>query len=170
MTTQQTTEFSKPELKRSGFLLFLFALLLGTTLLLANRQVYAQQQQAMLLPTTSLKLQQRQILVEIAATEASRNQGLMFRTSLPDDQGMLFVFDTPSRSCFWMKNTLIPLSIAFIDQAGKIINILDMQPQSLDNHCPAATMQYALEMPQGWFRDAGIQAGDSVQNLPALNQ
>ncbi|TCV01642.1 hypothetical protein EV686_102355 [Paracandidimonas soli] len=156
--------FPKPGQKSPGFLLFL--LLVFLFLSQADR---AHARQAMLLPTASLTLKQREIRVEVAATDASRNQGLMFRTSLPPDHGMLFAFDTPSRTCFWMKNTLIPLSIAFIDGTGRIINILDMQPHSLDNHCPESAMRYALEMPKGWFRDAGIEAGDKVEGLPAAN-
>jgi len=158
--------FSKPR----RFLLGIFVL--GITVFrligpLAANTAYAQER--MLLPTTTLTLHQRNILVEVAATEASRNLGLMFRQSLPPDQGMLFVFDAPTAACFWMKNTLIPLSIAFIDETGKIINILDMQPHSLDNHCPADPMRYAVEMPQGWFQQAGVSAGDTIKGIPAAN-
>lgn len=156
--------FYKPGPQRSGFLVFL-AFITLLLLPLAYSNVHAQQR--MLLPTTALKLQQHEILVEVAATEASRNQGLMYRTSLGHNQGMLFVFEESSLSCFWMKNTLIPLSIAFIDEQGKIINIMDMQPHSLDNHCPKASMRYALEMPQGWFHKLGIGSGDAVTGLPA---
>lgn len=155
----------KPGRNSPGFPLLL--LIVCLSLLLAAQTAHARQ--AMLLPVAPLQLNQHTVQAEVAATEASRNQGLMFRTSLPPDQGMLFVFQAPTRSCFWMKNTLIPLSIAFIDNDGRIINILDMQPQSLENHCPDRAMQFALEMPQGWFRKAGVRSGDLVSGLPATD-
>ncbi|MGB3288397.1 MAG: DUF192 domain-containing protein, partial [Burkholderiaceae bacterium] len=103
---------------------------------------------------------------EVAATDDSRAQGLMNRASLPESHGMLFVFDNPTTTCFWMKNTPLPLSIAFIDVRGTVVNIADMQPRTLDAHCPTAPMLYALEMRQGWFRERLIQAGAAVQGLP----
>src|SRR5690606_29201319 len=92
--------------------------------------------QAMLLPTAQLKIGPHTVQAEIAATEASRSYGLMNRASLPANHGMLFVFDSVSMPCFWMKNTPLPLSIAFLDTNGRIVNIADMQPHSLDTHCP----------------------------------
>lgn len=80
---------------------------------------------------------------------------------------MLFVFDTVDQPCFWMKNTPLPLSIAFIDPDGTIVNIADMAPRSLDAHCPVKPIRYALEMEQGWFKNQGVEAGAKVTSLPA---
>ncbi len=122
--------------------------------------------QAMLLPTAQLSIGAHKIQAEVAATDASRSYGLMNRASLPENHGMLFVFDDPTTTCFWMKNTPLPLSIAFIDSGGAIVNIADMQPHSLESHCPEAPMSYALEMRQGWFRQHSIAAGAVINNLP----
>src|SRR5690606_38587676 len=103
--------------------------------------------QGMLLPTTTLKVGAYTVNAEIAANEASRSQGLMRRTALPADHGMLFVFQESNAPCFWMKNTPLPLSIAFIGANGRIVNIADMQPHSTDTHCAARPILYALEMP-----------------------
>lgn len=128
------------------------------------------QAQSMLLPTAQLMVGPHAVNAEIAATENSRSFGLMQRQSLPPDHGMLFVFDDVGTPCFWMKNTPLPLSIAFINAEGVIVNIADMQPHSLDTHCPAGPVIYALEMQQGWFKDHQVQAGAKVANLPAANR
>ncbi len=120
----------------------------------------------MLLPTAQLQIGPHTVQAEVAATEASRSYGLMNRASLPPDHGMLFVFESVGMPCFWMKNTPLPLSIAFLDTSGRIVNIADMQPYSLDNHCPTGPIAYALEMEQGWFRQRQIKAGSVVTNLP----
>ncbi|TEA78150.1 DUF192 domain-containing protein [Allopusillimonas ginsengisoli] len=122
--------------------------------------------QAMLLPTTQLLVGGQSVQAEVAATEQSRSYGLMNRSALPDNHGMLFVFEHPGNVCFWMKDTLIPLSIAFIDEQGKITNIENMQPQSLTSHCPVRPIRYALEMEQGWFSARQIGPGTVVENLP----
>ncbi|WP_371743183.1 DUF192 domain-containing protein [Pollutimonas harenae] len=122
--------------------------------------------QGMLLPTTQIKVGPQTVQAEVAATDASRSYGLMNRQSLPTDHGMLFVFDSVGMPCFWMKNTPLPLSIAFIDAQGMIVNIADMQPHSLDTHCPAAAIVFALEMEQGWFKRHQIKAGMAVKQLP----
>lgn len=101
--------------------------------------------------------------VEIAATDAEKQMGLMGRTSLAADAGMLFVFDSEQTLSFWMKDTLIPLSIAYIDAAGRIVDIQDMQPLDETPHPSAAPAQYALEVNQGFFATKGIQVGDLVQ-------
>lgn len=120
----------------------------------------------LLLPTTQLQIGPYTVSAEIAATPAARNQGLMGRKSLPADHGMLFVFEAPNSSCFWMKNTPLPLSIAFIDSHGKIVTLRDMAPNTTNSHCPSQPMMYALEMEQGWFVERGIRAGAEVQGLP----
>lgn len=128
------------------------------------------QAQGMLLPTAQLMVGTHAVNAEVAATDDSRSFGLMQRQSLPPDHGMLFVFDEVGMPCFWMKNTLLPLSIAFIDAKGVIVNIADMQPHSLDSHCPVGPVIYALEMQQGWFKDHQVKAGAVVANLPGPNR
>ena len=108
-----------------------------------------------------------QVRVELAATPPDRQRGLMQRESMADDAGMLFVFPEDTDGAFWMKDTLIPLSIAFIAADGRIVDLKDMQPQSTDLHAPRARYRYALEVNQGYFARAGIRAGDRVE-LPAL--
>ena len=109
------------------------------------------------------------IQAEVAATEEQREQGLMYREKMPANAGMLFVFGNPSTQCMWMKNTPLPLSVAFIDAGGKIVNIEDMQAHTLDSHCSTKTVpvRYALEMNLGWFRQKNIKPGMSIGNLPA---
>jgi len=121
------------------------------------------------LPRAELSLGMRVIHAEVADTFAARLQGLMYRTSLAPNSGMLFVFDRPDMECMWMKNTLIPLSVAFLDESGAIINIADMQPQTEDSHCTARPARYALEMEQGWFAKKGAAIGSRIGGLPALN-
>jgi uncharacterized protein len=102
---------------------------------------------------------------EVADRDATRSLGLMHRRSLPQNGGMLFVFDQDAIHCMWMKNTLIPLSVAFLDAQGAIINIADMQPHSEQSHCAARPSRYALEMTQGWFAQRGIRAGARLRGL-----
>lgn len=118
------------------------------------------------LPMTKITIGLYQINVEVANNSITREHGLMNRATLPKDQGMLFVFERPAMHCFWMRNTLIPLSIAFIQQDGKIVNIKDMQPQTETTHCPEAPISYALEMNQGWFRQKNIKPGMQINTLP----
>jgi uncharacterized membrane protein (UPF0127 family) len=108
------------------------------------------------------------IHAEVAAREAEREQGLMFREKMNAGDGMVFVFDAPATTCMWMKNTLIPLSVAFIDESGKIINIEDMKPQTTDSHCTARPARYALEMNLGWFKQKGIKPGSMIGGLPGM--
>ncbi len=106
------------------------------------------------------------IQVEVAATQQQRQQGLMGRTHLPADSGMLFVFDMPGRHCFWMRDTPLPLSIAFIDAAGRIAGFADMQPRTDTLHCPNTEVRYALEVSQGSFLRQGLRSGARIQGLP----
>lgn len=122
--------------------------------------------QATLLPFTELSVGGQTVSAEVAATEKSRNYGLMNRKSLPENHGMLFIFEHSDGHCFWMKNTPLPLSIAFIDDMGLIVNIADMQPFDETAHCPAKPVRYALEMTQGWFRSHGIKPPAQVDGLP----
>jgi hypothetical protein len=104
--------------------------------------------------------------VELAIEEPQRLQGLMFRKSLGHDDGMVFLFDEPGYHSMWMKDTLIPLSVAFVDKDGVILNILDMEPQTLDSHQAAGPAVYAIETNKGWFAEKKVKAGDKVTGLP----
>ena len=106
------------------------------------------------------------IRAEVAATPTDRARGLMHRPQMGANQGMVFLFDQPAALCMWMKNTLIPLSVAFIADDGRILNIEDMAPQTEDNHCAAKPARYALEMNRGWFAKHGISAGMKISGLP----
>ena len=103
--------------------------------------------------------------VELADSSPQRSRGLMFRASLPADEGMLFRFAADTTGGFWMQSTLLPLSIAFIDAAGRIVDIQDMEPLTTTAHAPPSAYRWALEMNQGWFSAAGVAAGDTVRLL-----
>jgi len=120
---------------------------------------------AMGAPTIELSAGMHRIEAEVVNTPGDRATGLMHRSSMPIHHGMLFVFPEPAMQCFWMKNTLIPLSIAFLDDAGRILQIADMQPQSLDNHCSVKPVRYALEMNAGWFKSKGLAAGALISGV-----
>jgi hypothetical protein len=107
------------------------------------------------------------ITVDVADEEEVRRVGLMFRKTMPENEGMLFVFEQDGIYPFWMKNTELPLSIAFIDRGGTIVDVQDMAPlDELSHHAPRVPVLYALEMNQGWFRERGVKPGDRVQLLP----
>ena len=118
------------------------------------------------LPVVQLSAGMHSIRAEVAADFSTRARGLMHRASMPANSGMLFIFDQPSIHCMWMKNTLIPLSVAFLDDAGTVINIADMQPHSEQSHCAAREARYALEMNRGWFTARGIKPGMRVGGIP----
>ena len=106
------------------------------------------------------------INAEVATTPRQREIGLMMRPAMPSNDGMLFVFEQAGRQCFWMKNTLMPLSIAFLADDGSVVNVDDMAPQTLDGHCSAKPVRYVLEMNQGWFAKRGIKAGFRLRGAP----
>ena len=116
-------------------------------------------------PTRTLTIRDHKLEVEIASTPQSRALGLMNRFSLRTDHGMLFVFETPQPLAFYMKNTYVPLSIAFVDARGKILNIEDMRPLDESTHWSKGLALYAIEMRQGWFASKGIGPGDAVVGL-----
>jgi len=118
------------------------------------------------LPTAQLSMGIHVVHAEVAKTDETRQRGLMFRESMKPNEGMLFVFDAPDRQCFWMQNTLIPLTIAFIADDGTILNMADMQPRDTTPHCSRGAVRYALEMNQGWFKERGIKDGNTVNGLP----
>ncbi|MGH8747424.1 MAG: DUF192 domain-containing protein [Burkholderiales bacterium] len=123
-----------------------------------------------LLPEVALSLGMREIHAELANSVPARMQGLMYRTSLAPNSGMLFLYEHPAMECMWMKNTLIPLSVAFFDQAGTLINVEPMQPQTEDSHCTERPASYSLEMEQGWFARNGIGAGAVLLGLDGLKR
>ena len=106
------------------------------------------------------------INAEVASTPQQREIGLMFRNAMPTNDGMLFVFEQAGQQCFWMRNTLIPLSIAFIGDDGSVVNIDDMKPQTLESHCSAKPVRFVLEMNEGWFAKRGIKAGSRLRGGP----
>jgi uncharacterized protein len=120
------------------------------------------------LPVVQLKAGMHLIRAEVAADFSTRGRGLMHRKSLAPNAGMLFIFDGPAIHCMWMKNTYIPLSVAFVDDKGEIINIADMQPHSEQSHCAARPALYALEMDRGWFAARGIKPGSRVGGIPGV--
>jgi len=142
--------------------LFVLVLALGGAALLPQ-QVAAQVNKG--LPVVELTIGKARLKAEVAADNNSRTVGLMNRFSLQPDHGMLFVFAQSQPLGFWMKNTYVPLSIAYIDSKGVILNILDMKPHDESTHPSAGLALYALEMKQGWFKERGIGAGDRVDGL-----
>jgi uncharacterized protein len=115
------------------------------------------------LPTTLLRAGMHQITAQVAHTDAQRAVGLMHRKDMPQHEGMLFVFEQASQQCFWMRNTLLPLTIAFLADDGRIVNLADMKPLDETSHCSAQPVRYALEMNQGWFAQRGLKAGAKLQ-------
>jgi len=130
-------------------------------LALSAAPAFAQQ-----LPVAQLNAGMHLIRAEVAADYASRMTGLMHRASMPSNAGMLFIFDEVTTHCMWMKNTLIPLSVAFIDERGAIVNVEDMAPQTEDSHCASRPARYALEMNRGWFAARGIKPGSRIGGIP----
>jgi len=138
--------------RRTEGIAFLLVFLLGTSI--------AQSQDSLKIP---LYINKKEIWVEVVKTPAERAKGLMGRKHLGQEEGMFFMFETEDYHAFWMKDTLIPLSIAFIDQSGRIVEITDMKPLSLDSHSPPKPILYTLEMNKGWFMTNGIKVGDRVR-------
>ena len=134
-------------------------------LLLATLPVFAQT-----MPMMELNAGFHRIEAEVAADNPNRMQGLMHRKDMAPNHGMLFVFPFAERHCMWMRNTLIPLAVAFLDEEGKIINIEEMKPQTENNHCAAAPARYALEMNKGWFSAKGIKPGTRLGGIEKAPQ
>ncbi|MCE4553570.1 DUF192 domain-containing protein [Roseateles cellulosilyticus] len=137
----------------------------SAVLYLAATAAYAQDapQQLRSIPLTA---GMHVIQAEVAISPQERATGLMHRKSMPANNGMLFVFEEANPQCFWMKNTLLPLSIAFIAEDGTVVNIADMKPMDETSHCSAKPVRYALEMNQGWFAKRGIKAGSKLGGQP----
>jgi uncharacterized membrane protein (UPF0127 family) len=142
---------------------FVRAVLLASGLLVAT--ALAGQQQ---LPVVELSVGMYRIEAEVAHTDQTRRIGLMNRQSMPEQRGMVFVFTHDARHCMWMRNTLIPLSVAFLDDEGRILNVEDMEPLSEESHCAAHPARFALEMNQGWFEKRGIGDGARIRGVERL--
>jgi uncharacterized membrane protein (UPF0127 family) len=133
---------------------------------LAFRPVLAQQVPQPRLATVQLQAGMHNIVAELAQTSQQQQTGMMMRTEMASHEGMLFVFDDLSPRCFWMKNTLLPLSIAFIEDDGTVVNIAEMKPRSEASHCSERPVRYALEMNQGWFSKRAIKPGFRLKGPP----
>ncbi len=118
------------------------------------------------LPAIRLNAGIHNITAELARTPPQREIGLMLRPAMGANEGMLFAFEQPGQQCFWMKNTLIPLSIAFVADDGSIVNIDSMAPQTLDGHCSEKPVRFVLEMNEGWFAKRGIKPGTKLRGAP----
>ncbi len=140
--------------------------LLASLLAFATTTTWSRESPQLNLPRVTLKAGMHLIQAQVAATPEQRATGLMHRTEMPTNEGMLFVFEQPAGQCFWMKNTLLPLTAAFVADDGTIVNLADMQPQSLDSHCSAKPVRYVLEMHQGWFARRGIGPGFRLGGAP----
>ena len=126
----------------------------------------AAQDAQMNLPRVTLSAGMHQIDAQVAQTPEQRATGLMFRREMPQHEGMLFAFEQPSVQCFWMKNTLLPLTAAFVADDGTVVNLADMQPQTTASHCSDKPVRYVLEMNQGWFAKKGIKPGMKLAGEP----
>lgn len=141
------------------------ALLTALVFSAATGTAFAQEPQTDL-PRVRLSAGMHQIDAQVAQTPGQRAMGLMWRKQMPQHEGMLFAFDQPSVQCFWMKNTLLPLSAAFVQDDGNVVNIADMQAESLQSHCSEKPVRYVLEMHQGWFAKRGIKPGMKLTGPP----
>lgn len=144
------------------------ARLLATSLiaLASTAPAAAQGQPQMNLPRIEITAGMHRIEAQVAASPQERQTGLMHRKEMPAHEGMLFVFEQPATQCFWMRNTLLPLTAAFVADDGTIVNLADMKPQTEDSHCSAKPVRYVLEMNQGWFGKKGIKAGFKLGGAP----
>ena len=127
---------------------------------------WAQGSPQMNLQRVELTAGMHRIEAQVAAAPQERQIGLMFRREMPQHEGMLFVFEQPATQCFWMKNTLLPLTAAFVADDGTIVNLADMKPQTTDSHCSTKPVRYVLEMNQGWFAKKNIKAGSKLAGAP----
>ncbi|HQX59211.1 MAG: DUF192 domain-containing protein [Rhodoferax sp.] len=127
---------------------------------------FAQEQPQRDLPRVTLGAGMYRIDAQVALTPDQRQIGLMYRSEMPQHEGMLFVFEEPAQQCFWMKNTLLPLTAAFVADDGSIVNLVDMKPQTTDSHCSTKPVRFVLEMNQGWFAKKSIKAGFRLTGKP----
>ena len=141
---------------RSGPANCILALVISTAILTS---VIAQGVPQTQLPRTTLNAGMHLMQVQLAQNYEQRQIGLMWRKEMPQNEGMLFVFEQASVQCFWMRNTLIPLAAAFVADDGTVVNLADMKPMSDESHCSTKPVRFVLEMNQGWFAKRNIQAG-----------
>lgn len=139
--------------------------LLGLIALMGNMAA-AQNTPQMELPRIKLSAGIHLIDTQLATTPEQRATGLMLRKEMASSEGMLFVFEQAAEQCFWMKNTILPLTAAFVADDGRIVNLADMQPQTTESHCSTQPVRYVLEMNQGWFKKQGIRAGFKLGGKP----
>lgn len=137
-------------------------LIAGLITLAAALPASAQNQPQMNLQRVEITAGMHRIDAQVAVAPQERQTGLMHRKEMPVHEGMLFVFEQPATQCFWMKNTLLPLTAAFVADDGTIVNLADMKPQTEDSHCSAKPVRYVLEMNQGWFAQKGIKPGSKL--------
>ncbi|WP_300654190.1 DUF192 domain-containing protein [Hydrogenophaga sp.] len=135
-------------------------------LILLSTAAWSQESPQLQLPRVTLSAGMHLINAQVAATPQQRAVGLMFRKEMPVNEGMLFAFEQAAEQCFWMKNTLLPLTAAFVADDGTIVNLADMQPQSLESHCSSKPVRFVLEMNQGWFSKRGLKAGSRLSGPP----
>jgi uncharacterized protein len=140
---------------------FLTLLAIPAVLGLASA-AYAQDEPQTKLQRTTISAGMHRIDAQVALTPEQRQIGLMWRKAMPVHEGMLFIFEQPTKQCFWMKNTMIPLTAAFVADDGTIVNLEDMKPQTTDPHCSAQPVRFVLEMNKGWFAKKGIKAGTKL--------
>ena len=157
---------SKPAMHRGRRFSVLAAVALVLLVWMMGRPGWAQQAPQPRLPTVQLQAGMHNIVAELAQTPQQQQIGMMMRTEMAAHEGMLFVFDDVVPRCFWMKNTLLPLSIAFIEDDGTVVNIAEMKPRSEASHCSEKPVRYALEMNQGWFSKRAIKAGFRLKGPP----
>lgn len=141
-------------------------LALAAALLGSSTAAWSQAQPQMNLQRLALSAGMYRIDAQLAQTPEQRQTGLMHRQEMPQAEGMLFVFDQASVQCFWMKNTLLPLTAAFVADDGRIVNLVDMKPQTTDSHCSEEPVRYVLEMNQGWFANKNIKKGFKLGGAP----
>jgi uncharacterized protein len=142
------------------------ASVLACLALAASFAAAAQDRPQTQLPRVTITAGMHRIDAQVASGFEERMTGLMFRTEMPQNEGMLFVFEQPTVQCFWMKNTLLPLTAAFVADDGTIVNLVDMKPQTTDSHCSTKPVRFVLEMNQGWFAKKGIKPGMKLAGPP----
>lgn len=143
--------------------IFLLSLLASLGMLAS---VHAQETPQTQLQRITLSAGIHQIDTQVALTPEQHAIGLMYRKDMPQHEGMLFVFQNPTKQCFWMKNTLLPLTAAFVADDGTIVNLEDMKPQTTESHCSVKPVRFVLEMNQGWFAKKGLKAGAKLAGQP----
>ena len=147
---------------KTGIFFFSRVAVLAASLVLTSVWIQAQEAPQMNLQRTRLSAGIYVIDAQVALTPDERQIGLMQRKDMPQHEGMIFVFEQAAQQCFWMKNTLLPLTAAFVGDDGTIINLADMKPQTTDSHCSKQPVRYVLEMNKGWFSKKGIKAGSKL--------